>query len=94
MNVSLTPELEKLVQKKVQTGRYTSASEVIREALRLMEPRDEMPIIGKEAFIDGMEITRKLHLHARRVIIEGVLDVTAPLPKHMRESWKKFGLEE
>jgi 23S rRNA pseudouridine955/2504/2580 synthase len=49
---------------------------------------------GKEAFIDGMEITRKLHLHARRVIIEGVLDVTAPLPKHMRESWKKFGLEE
>jgi antitoxin ParD1/3/4 len=41
MNVSLTPALEKLVQTKVKTGRYTSASEVVREALRLMEQRDK-----------------------------------------------------
>lgn len=41
MNVSLTPELEKFVQDKVDTGRYTSASEVIREALRLLEKREE-----------------------------------------------------
>lgn len=40
MNVSLTPELEKFVQEKVQSGRYTSASEVVREALRLMEKRE------------------------------------------------------
>ena len=40
MNVSLTPELEKFVQQKVKTGRYLSASEVIREALRLLEERD------------------------------------------------------
>ena len=33
MNVSLTPELEQLVAEKVQSGRYSSASEVIREAL-------------------------------------------------------------
>lgn len=37
MNVSLTPALEKLVQRKVASGLYTSASEVIREALRLFE---------------------------------------------------------
>ncbi|MCC7339617.1 MAG: type II toxin-antitoxin system ParD family antitoxin, partial [Bryobacterales bacterium] len=37
MNVSLTPELEEFVAAKVQTGRYTSASEVVREALRLLE---------------------------------------------------------
>ena len=37
MNVSLTPELEKLVAAKVASGRYTSASEVVREALRLLE---------------------------------------------------------
>jgi antitoxin ParD1/3/4 len=42
MNVSLTPELEQLVQNKVQTGRYNSASEVVREALRLMEERDQV----------------------------------------------------
>ena len=41
MNVSLTPELEKFVQEKVESGRYTSASEVVREALRLMEKRDQ-----------------------------------------------------
>jgi antitoxin ParD1/3/4 len=35
MNVSLTPELEQFVQTKVQSGRYNSASEVVREALRL-----------------------------------------------------------
>ena len=42
MNVSLTPELEKLVQSKVHSGRYLSASEVVREALRLLEERDQI----------------------------------------------------
>jgi antitoxin ParD1/3/4 len=37
MNVSLTPELEKFVGTKVESGRYNSASEVVREALRLLE---------------------------------------------------------
>jgi len=40
MNVSLTVELEAFVQARVKSGRYTSASEVVREALRLMEKRD------------------------------------------------------
>jgi antitoxin ParD1/3/4 len=40
MNVSLTPELEKFVAVKVESGRYTSASEVVREALRLLEEHD------------------------------------------------------
>lgn len=40
MNISLTPQLEKLVQDRVKSGRYTSASEVIREALRLLETHD------------------------------------------------------
>ena len=40
MNVSLTAELEKLVQEKVQSGFYLSASEVVREGLRLLQERD------------------------------------------------------
>jgi antitoxin ParD1/3/4 len=40
MNVSLTPELEKFVQTKVASGFYNSASEVVREALRLQEEHD------------------------------------------------------
>ena len=42
VNVHLTPELESLVKKKVRTGRYNSASEVVREALRLFEERDRI----------------------------------------------------
>ncbi len=41
MNVSLTPELEKFVAAKVEAGRYNSASEVVREALRLLEEHDQ-----------------------------------------------------
>jgi antitoxin ParD1/3/4 len=42
MNVSLTAELEQLVNEKVASGMYTSASEVIREGLRLLKERDEL----------------------------------------------------
>jgi antitoxin ParD1/3/4 len=42
VNVSLTPELERLVNEKVESGMYTSASEVMREALRLLNERDQM----------------------------------------------------
>jgi antitoxin ParD1/3/4 len=42
INVSLTPELEKLVNEKVRSGLYTFASEVIREALRLLVENDRM----------------------------------------------------
>ena len=45
MNVPLTPELEQLVLTKVKSGRYNSASEVVREALRLMEQKDELRTI-------------------------------------------------
>jgi antitoxin ParD1/3/4 len=41
MNVSLTPELEKLVNGKVSSGMYHTASEVIRDALRLLQERDQ-----------------------------------------------------
>ena len=40
INVSLTPQLEELVQQRVRSGRYSSASEVVRAALRLLEAHD------------------------------------------------------
>ncbi len=42
LNINLTPQLEKLVRQKVDSGRYNSASEVVREALRLMERQNEL----------------------------------------------------
>lgn len=42
MNISITPELEELIDKKVKTGMYNSASEVVREGLRLLKEQDEL----------------------------------------------------
>ena len=51
---------------------------------------------GKEAFLTG-GISRKLHLHSRRLQIAlpdgGALDVAAPLPPHMAESWALLGFD-
>jgi antitoxin ParD1/3/4 len=42
MNVSLTPQLEELVKRKVESGLYSSASEVMHEALRLLDEHDRL----------------------------------------------------
>jgi antitoxin ParD1/3/4 len=58
MNVSLTPELERFVQEKVHSGRYTSASEVVREALRLLEEHEQIRMAQLAEFRE--EIARRL----------------------------------
>jgi antitoxin ParD1/3/4 len=42
VNVNLTPQLERFVHKKVTAGRYNSASEVVRDALRLLEQQENV----------------------------------------------------
>ncbi len=42
MNVSITPELMDIVQKKVASGLYSNASEVVREAIRTMEVNEKL----------------------------------------------------
>ena len=63
MNISLTPELEAYVVSKVQTGRYTSASEVVREGLRLLEEQDQLTQLRRERL--------------RQLIDEGMADLRA-----------------
>ena len=51
---------------------------------------------GAEAFLTG-GISRKLHLHARRLRIDapnGVIDVTADLPPHIAETLATLGFEQ
>jgi antitoxin ParD1/3/4 len=83
MNVSLTPELEQLVHEKVKSGRYLSASEVVREALRLLEERDQIRETRLEALrkeiavgieqgdrgevFDGEEVFRELREDIHRL---------------------------
>jgi antitoxin ParD1/3/4 len=58
MNVSLTPELDQFVAAKVSSGRYTSASEVVREGLRLLEERDQARSAQLAAF--NQELGKRL----------------------------------
>jgi len=69
MNVHLTPELEQLVHAKVQSGRYNSASEVVREALRIMEQRDEVRSIQLQELRNRMD--RALGESARGAGMDG-----------------------
>jgi 23S rRNA pseudouridine955/2504/2580 synthase len=59
------------------------------------------PILGDEKYEGNADmpegISKKLHLHARRIIFphprEGIVDVTAKLSDHMRETWNTFGFD-
>ena len=42
MHISLPPQLESLVKNKAESGLHNSASEVMREALQLLEERDQL----------------------------------------------------
>ena len=49
MQVTLTKELEQVVEEKVRSGRYADASDVLRDALRALEQRDELESPALEA---------------------------------------------
>ncbi len=48
MNINLTPQLEEMVRSKVAGGLYNNASEVVREALRLMDTQDRVRALKLE----------------------------------------------
>lgn len=68
MNVSLTPHLEEYVKQKVKSGLYNSSSEVVREALRLLEERDKL----KEIQLDELrkEIQKGIDSVERGEVVE------------------------
>jgi antitoxin ParD1/3/4 len=76
MNVSLPRELEALVRAKVSSGLYDSTLQVIREALILLDERDQVRVLRRERLlrelaigidqandrqlVDGLEVSRRL----------------------------------
>lgn len=56
MNVSLTPELETMVAEKVKSGLYNSASEVVREGLRLVVEQDQLKQIKLEQLRKELQV--------------------------------------
>jgi antitoxin ParD1/3/4 len=55
LNVSLTPELDQFVSDRVASGRYQSASEVIREGLRLLEEREVVRQTALESLRESID---------------------------------------
>ena len=89
MNVSLTPELEELVSQKVATGMYHSASEVVREGLRLLRERDEFrqrqfeqePEYSDEQFhADLKKASKRLDVMADKALKEHAQGKTRKFP--------------
>ena len=70
MNVSLTPELEKFVEETVATGRYNSASEVVRESLCKLEESEHW-----HSYIKG-KLQRGLDDLAAGRVVDGDTAVT------------------
>ena len=54
MNISLTPELERFIEGKVDSGLYNNASEVIREGLQLLKEHDEVRLKWREQDRKGL----------------------------------------
>lgn len=63
MNISLTPELKKFIDGKVESGLYNNASEVIREGLRLLKEHDDVRLKWREQIEQGW-----LQAQARNVL--------------------------
>ena len=58
MNVSLTPKLEAFVRRKVASGLYNNASEVVRESLRLLIERDDASLAARPSAPPRLEDVR------------------------------------
>lgn len=80
MDVSLTPELERLVQEKVSSGLYNSPTEVIREGLRLIQERDSLYQVRLE------ELRREIQIGVdaanRGELLDGEVVMAELLRKH------------
>ena len=84
MNISLTPELEQFVQSTVKNGRYSSASEVVLAALRLLKEREILVVLnpvsseGKHKFrYDFSDLVGRLNWRGDAVTMQ----------RNLRDEW-------
>jgi antitoxin ParD1/3/4 len=79
MNVSMTSHLVGYVRRKVKSGRYNNASEVVRDALRRMEEEDARAVrAAKPTAEDILADLTQTQLDAiRSRVLEGITDIEA-----------------
>jgi antitoxin ParD1/3/4 len=71
MNVHLTEHFEKFIETKIKSGHYGSASEVVRDALRLLEEKDQIKALKlktlKEEIKRGLESGDPIPFNAEEI---------------------------
>ena len=79
MNISITDRLAGFVRKKVKSGRYNNASEVVRDALRRMEDEDERAVrLAKPSAEDILtDLTEQQLEGIRRRVRAGIEQIEA-----------------
>lgn len=75
MNINLTPRLEAMIREKVDSGLYNNSSEVVREALRLLDQEDKLKRL-RAALAVGIEVADRG-------------DVVEWTPQLMDEIWRE-----
>ncbi|MEG4810644.1 type II toxin-antitoxin system ParD family antitoxin [Microcoleus sp. F8-D3] len=84
MNISLTPELEQFVQSTVKNGRYSSASEVILAALRLLKEREVLVVLNPISSDDKQKPSYDFSDLAGRLTWQGD---ALTMQRNLRDQW-------
>ena len=88
MNVSLTETLERFVASQVRTGRYQSASEVVRDGLRALQERkreQEAALLGMRAKVaEGLAEARRGELFDGEAFFDELEREEAELSRRLR----------
>ena len=75
-NVSITPELDEFISARVSSGRYQSASDVVRDALRLLEEFEDARQIAlqdlRQKILLGLEQIRGGQVHDGESTFEAI----------------------
>lgn len=77
MDISLTPKLEEMIREKVASGFYDDASDVVREALRLLAARDESLAQTRLSLLEAIEVGEADLAAGRFSVIEAEDDIRA-----------------
>jgi len=84
MNISLTPELEQFVQSTVKNGRYSSASEVILAALRLLKEREFLVVVNPVSSDEKQKIRYDFSDLVGRLTWQGD---AVTMQRNLRDEW-------
>ena len=87
-NIALTPHFDQFVQSRVESGRYQSASEVVRDGLRLLEEREEVRQCSALTVRQDIELGWQQSEHEKMVDGPSVFEEIRELSRAKRNATK------